>query len=640
MNRDVLDKWLERGILGLVLAILIFGPLATGAVRTLEFLVVQGLTIAAALLWLVRLWVGTNRKVIWPPVCWAVLAFVGYAVFRYFTADVEYAARVELIRVLVYAFVFIVVLNNVNRSESIQFIGLTLIVVAMAVAAYAIYQFASQSQQVWHFTKPFQYGRRGGGTFINPNHLAGFLELILPVGLAYVLMGRFSHLSKVFLGYACLVILAGIGVSVSRGGWLATAVMLLIFFGFLLRSREHRLPAAILLFAVVIGGAVFVMNSGVFQQRVERTFREGEVVDLRKYSWDFATRMWKDNPWFGVGPGHFDLRIGSYRVPEIDSQVRPVYAHSDYLNTLADWGTVGALLVVAVIVLLAIGIFKSWPHVSPGRNELRRKRSTRAAFLFGASMGWLALGLHCVVEFNMQIPGIATLAVTWVALIAGYRRYENEEFGVYREWAPKLLVTALICAGAGYLSAQEIRRANEYVWIKRAESAQNSKEKLEALKRAATIDPKNFHIIHRVGESIRELSWQGNDDYEALAKEAIEWFDRGIQLNPFDPNNYIRRGMCFDWIGRRDEAFKSFEEALKRDPNSYYTTAFMGWHYFQVEDYDKAKQWFRRSLEIYNNYMNRNRMPVTYLEIIAQREAERQAEPDLLQLPEDLEKVF
>ena len=50
MNREALDKFCERGILGLVLAILVFGPLAMGAVDAPAFLVVQGLTIGVMLL--------------------------------------------------------------------------------------------------------------------------------------------------------------------------------------------------------------------------------------------------------------------------------------------------------------------------------------------------------------------------------------------------------------------------------------------------------------------------------------------------------------------------------------------------------------------------------------------------------------
>ena len=55
MNRESLDRWCERGILALVLAILVFGPLAIGAVRPLPFLIIQGLTLGVMLLWGARL---------------------------------------------------------------------------------------------------------------------------------------------------------------------------------------------------------------------------------------------------------------------------------------------------------------------------------------------------------------------------------------------------------------------------------------------------------------------------------------------------------------------------------------------------------------------------------------------------------
>ena len=50
MNREVLDGWCERAILALVLAILVFGPLAFGAVPAPAFLVIQALTLGVMLL--------------------------------------------------------------------------------------------------------------------------------------------------------------------------------------------------------------------------------------------------------------------------------------------------------------------------------------------------------------------------------------------------------------------------------------------------------------------------------------------------------------------------------------------------------------------------------------------------------------
>ncbi len=224
MNREVLDRWCERGIIGLVLAILVIGPLAAGAVRTLEFLVIQGLTMVVMALWGLRFWLNPRPQLLWPPICWAVIAFAVYAVIRYLTADIEYVARQELIRVLIYTFLFFAILNNLHRQESTQVISLTLIFLAMAISLYAIYQFLTGSSKVpslgaiieslifphknWFFNSP--YPHRGAGTYINPNHLGGFLELLAPLGLAYTLTSRLKPVAKVFLGYAALAILAGI----------------------------------------------------------------------------------------------------------------------------------------------------------------------------------------------------------------------------------------------------------------------------------------------------------------------------------------------------------------------------------------------------------------------------------------------
>src|SRR5690349_19250210 len=98
MNRETLDRWCERGILGLVLGILVFSPLAFGAARLQEFLVVQLLTLGALLLWLARVWLNERPKFLLPPLSWVVLAFTGYAVGRYLTCDVEYVGRQELLR--------------------------------------------------------------------------------------------------------------------------------------------------------------------------------------------------------------------------------------------------------------------------------------------------------------------------------------------------------------------------------------------------------------------------------------------------------------------------------------------------------------------------------------------------------------
>src|SRR5262245_35968156 len=191
------------------------------------------------MLWLFRIWLNPNHRLLWPPVCWVVLAFVGYAIVRYQHADLEYVARLEFTRVLIYALLFFIVLNNLARQELTQLLSFILIFLAAAIAIYAIYQFATNSQYVCHFIKPDVFRKRGSGTYINPNHLAGLLEMLAPLGLAFTLTGRVGHLLRVFLGYSTIVLLAGLGVTVSRGGWVAIGVALSVFFILLIRQRQH-----------------------------------------------------------------------------------------------------------------------------------------------------------------------------------------------------------------------------------------------------------------------------------------------------------------------------------------------------------------------------------------------------------------
>src|SRR3984957_10992564 len=236
MNREALDKFFERGILALILAILVFAPLAMGAVDAWAFLVVQGLTIGIMLLWSLRICFSPKPQLLWPPICWVVLAFAIYAVARYLTADIEYVARQEMIQVIMYAFLFFAIVNNFYRQEFSQVISFTLIFLAMGISGSAIFQFFTHSPHVWNYDA--LYPGRGTGTFISPNNLAGFLEMILPLAVAYILAGRITPVMRIILGYSAFVITAGIVVTFSRGGWAACAAALLVLLGILFFHRQ------------------------------------------------------------------------------------------------------------------------------------------------------------------------------------------------------------------------------------------------------------------------------------------------------------------------------------------------------------------------------------------------------------------
>lgn len=600
MNREVLDKFFERAVLTLVLAILVFGPLAMGAVDTWAFLIIQALTIGVMLVWVLRLWISPNPRLLWPPICWVVLAFAVYAIGRYLTADIEYVARQEMIQVLLYAFLFFAIVNNLHHQESVQIVSFTLIFLASGISGYAVYQFLAHSNHVWNLISP--YPGRGMGTYISPNNFACLLEMLLPLAVAYALLGRVKPLVRALLIYAAAAIVSGLAVTLSRGGWVAAAVGLLSLLMALIRHRNHRLPALCLLVVLMIGGSIFVTRylatTLSYAQRVKNpeTFTQLDW-GIRRDMWGAAVQMWRDHFWWGVGPALYDCRFPEYRSE--DMQMRPGYAHNDYLNLLADWGTGGGVIVLAGVVAFSAGLMKAWKYVRPPENDFNRGLSNRFAFFLGASAGLLALAVHSVVDFNLHIPANAILGVTLLALLSSNLRFATERYWVTTRLLIKVPTTLALAAGLAYLGLQEWRRGQEEFWLAQAESLPDiSPARAVALKNAFAVEPMNFKTAYDIGEIYREQSFDNMQNYESLARTAMTWYARGMKLDRYDSYDYLRYGMCLDWLGHHAEAGPYFSRAETLEPNGYFTAANIGWHYVQVEDYAAARSWLARSLRL------------------------------------------
>ena len=618
MNRETLDHWCERSILGLVLGILIFGPLAMGAVDAPEFTVLQGLTVAVMLVWALRLWISPKPQLLWPPVSWVVLAFAALAIGRYLTADIEYVARLEMIQVLMYAFLFFAIVNNLYRQESVQIVSFTLIFLAMGISCYGVYQFLTHSNRVWDYVSP--YLGRASGTYISPNNFAGFLEMLLPLATACVLVGRMKPVVRILLGYSALVMLAGMAVTFSRGGWVAVAVALLVLLGTLIFHRNHWLPALLLLFVLAGGGTIFVTNylskTLSYMHRVGTPGQTAELdLAIRLDIWTAAEQMWRDHFWWGVGPAHYDYRFREYRPESV--QMSPDRVHNDYLNLLADWGAAGGIIVLAGMATFGAGLRKTWKYVRPAENDFGRGMSNRFAFFLGASAGLFALAIHSVVDFNLHIPANAILGVTLLALLSSNLRFATERHWLGARLPVKMLATLALVAGVAYLSCQGWRRGHEAVWLARAEqSPVYSPAQAANLKKAFDVELMNFETAYNIGEAYRVQSFDGGQNYEDLAKTAMQWYTRGMKLNPHDGYNYLRYGMCLDWLDKHDEAGLYFNRADALDPNGYYTAANIGWHYVQAGNYAAARPWLERSLRL---DWNGNDMARFYLDTVERK---------------------
>jgi tetratricopeptide (TPR) repeat protein len=350
-------------------------------------------------------------------------------------------------------------------------------------------------------------------------------------------------------------------------------------------------------------------------------------LDLRLSLWQTAEKMWQDHFWWGVGPGLFDYRFREYRPEEV--QGRPDRVHDEYLNLLTDWGAVGGALVGAGLTLFFVALAKTWRHVRRSENEFKSGQSNRFAFYAGAIGGLVGLSVQSVVDFPLHVPADAMVGVILLAMLMSNLRFSTEKYWVNLRLPLKLGISIILLGMVGYLGQQAWQRSQEIHWLNLAQSDPDpfSPQYIAALKSANAVENRNFGTTYELGESYRLQSFQGGNDYEAQAKTALEWYEQGWKLNPYDGYNHLGAGMCLDWLEKHDAAEGEFRKAEALDPNGYYTVAHVGWHFVQAGDDAAARQYFLRSLHL---TVVGNDVAQNYLRLTEQRLQDKAANTNAL----------
>jgi O-antigen ligase len=151
------------------------------------------------------------------------------------------------------------------------------------------------------------------------------------------------------------------------------------------------LPAVPLLLAAGVALTV-VWAAGV--STPERGPAEAALSSRRVQLWSDAVDMIRANPWFGVGPGRFQVESPTARrFPDTDQ------THSEYLQTAAETGLPGAALLTGLVC---------WTFAS-----LRRPgRDSRAVVIAGTAAA--ALAVQALIDYVGHFPVLVVLAVALV----------------------------------------------------------------------------------------------------------------------------------------------------------------------------------------------------------------------------------
>ena len=593
-----LDGHLERGIEALVGSAVLVAIVFFGGVRASELGLVTGLLGMGALLWVVRLWNDPSPRVLLHPVLLPALGFVAYAAWRAGSTEVPYLAWQEVWLLGVYVLAMVLGLQSLHGQDALQRTAWAASAIGAILAIYALGQFLGESDAVLWTSRPAVYARRAGATFVNPNHFATLMAMCIPMALAQAFLGRAKPVMRIAHGYAALVMMAGLAVTMSRGGWLAGAMATIGLLGWLAgRRRSLRVPALVVMGLFLCAAVGFLAFNPKARLRVEGIHNQG-MADSgdRAPLWRPAVSMWRDHPWTGVGPAHYDVWYPQYR--DAAMQARPEYAHSEYLNTLADYGIAGSLVVAAGIASLVASALLCRKYVERGSGDLGDKGSNRFAFFAGATLGLAGLAVHAIGEFPMHIPALGLLAMVLVGQVTSLARFASDRWWFTMRIPSKVMATLAILAALAWLAPVAWRGFREARFVAKAQrETMVNAEFIGALESAAAMAPGNPRNALLLGEGLRRVAFFGGSEWTARRSDAMEWLTRAAELNPHDPMPHLALAEAWAWAQDLDKAVAASAKACAMAPRLVAAANLHGWILFQRGQYPEAREQFRQSME-------------------------------------------
>ncbi len=457
----------DKGLFYGFLALLYWLPLPLGSNRGFAIMIFVLVVCLLSLWWLILYWrnrvrISSAFKNTWP-LQFLLVLFLGYILLqllpipspwlaalspgsfthwnsiKIFRPDKTFAALSLspddtswfLLKSVGYVLLFNLTLLMVRSHSRIRLLLLTLVISGTLQAIYGSLMMLSGTEFSF-FAKKAAYLGSATGTFVNRNHVAGYLEMCLAAGIGLLIMSLDPHNStnwrqrfanflrlvlspKIKVRAALAIMVIGMVLTHSRMGNAAFFISLIItgILWMLLSGQRPGKPVLLLLTSLFVIDLFIVGNwFGVDKvvERIENTRANAEtrdevVRDSIVYAKNFRLT--------GSGGGTFATVYPIFR--QADVQGFYDHTHNDYLEFLLETGLIGTAL---------LGIFTASSVLAALLSIRKRHQAVMRGTGFTATMGLIAILIHSLVDFNLQIPANAALfmvllALAWIALFLG-----------------------------------------------------------------------------------------------------------------------------------------------------------------------------------------------------------------------------
>lgn len=587
--------WLDRIVIASIIALVVFTPLAIGSVNPWAFCTVEIVIFLLTAVWMARLALDPNRQTFrglrpllipavlligmvlfqllpLPPALIRVLSPSAYKLYATSLPGWPHGAvepvsqwrqisiapgltRTALLKLIAYTCLFFLVRfypfakypHPFGERRFCRQIFKAALAAGLIVGSIGLAQQAFWNGKILWLYVPYDWGRprpdltgRAFGSFVNPDHFAAYLNLILPLAITGAIgqtfLSRHRWTVPESLPLFCLVtasvLTTALLLSLSRGGWIGgfLGVAIVIWWTFRTRWRSNPVNQSLqtrvldglcvgVMLCILCAAVLYIAPSapGAVNARLQEPISEPDLGS-RVTFWRDSLGLLRDFPAFGIGLGCFQDLFPRYQQPPW-SPMSVREAHNDYLELSADVGIVGLAIVIWFCFAVGTRIYR-------GLGSLSSEVLTVVVALLA---GMAAVAFQEFVDFGLQITANAVLLTVFLALalrLCGSGREDHHE-SVYETRQVRTLAGAVAAAAMlmvvvasrqdmtpypyiavprNALAARELilshpARSMPHVWyatLKKGTAADRSAE----LKIAALLDPINPLILDLYAETL------------------------------------------------------------------------------------------------------------------------------------------
>ena len=438
---DRLSKLISVG----ALLTLVFTALAFGAVESWSIAVFGFLVLILSLLWVAKAVSEKQMRIRIPATVWPIVALWVWGLLQTVSKQDETGKRfavsldveatrlaLEVLGILLAA--FLIFANFFASGKRLLWFRSFLVLFGLAMAVFGLVQKFSWNGKYFWLIQPSTLPTSPFGSFVNHNHFAGYLEMIAPIGLAMIMVRSVYREIMIFYGFALVMMSVAVFLSLSRGGMISlmAGLIFVVVFGaksalerFRGEELQSRKPVillqtlAVLLVVVAIAFGVIWTGGDEVLDRAREVEVKSELrgvddsqqgfFESREWIWRDTMAMIRANWQMGVGLGAYETAYPLFT--KSNGSVIVSQAHNDYLQVVADCGVIGGVLAVWFLIVLFRDLRRAMSH----------HEKVMSGMALGCGGGLVALLVHSLFDFNLQLPSNALLFLALVAVISNIR---------------------------------------------------------------------------------------------------------------------------------------------------------------------------------------------------------------------------